>query len=53
MLTAYWLSTAALFAVLYWLGARKGLPLWARVMVALVFGAAAGVVFAEHVGATQ
>ncbi len=53
MLQAYWVITLALFAVLYWLSARKGLPLWARVMVALALGGVAGFAFADHVGATK
>ncbi len=53
MLQAYWIISLALFGVLYWLGSRKNLPLWARVMVALIFGSVAGFIFAEHVGATK
>ncbi|MEM9810613.1 MAG: dicarboxylate/amino acid:cation symporter [Pseudomonadota bacterium] len=46
MIFVFWSALFGAFALLFALG-RKGLPLWARVLVALVLGGGAGFVFGE------
>jgi Na+/H+-dicarboxylate symporter len=50
---AYIAITLAVFALLYWLGAVRKLPLWARVFVALVIGAVVGYLLPEGVETTK
>ena len=45
--------TLAVFILLWWLGAKRNLPLWARVFVALFVGAFVGYFFPEGVEATK
>lgn len=49
----YLALTVVVFGLLYWLGARKNMPLWARVFVALFCGALVGFFFTEAVESTK
>ncbi|MEL6209211.1 MAG: dicarboxylate/amino acid:cation symporter, partial [Pseudomonadota bacterium] len=53
MTAIYLILTLATFAALWWLGARRGVPLWGRVFVALIVGAAVGFLLPEAVGLTK
>ena len=49
----YLVLTLATFGALYWLGARRGMPLWGRVFVALIAGAVVGFLVPDAVGMTK
>ncbi|MFK8015260.1 MAG: dicarboxylate/amino acid:cation symporter [Gammaproteobacteria bacterium] len=49
----YLAITLAVFILLWWLGAKRGLPLWGRVFVALFVGAFVGYFFPEGVEVTK
>ncbi|NKB45242.1 MAG: cation:dicarboxylase symporter family transporter [Alphaproteobacteria bacterium] len=49
----YWLAILGVFSFLYWLGAKKGVTLWVRVLTALVVGIVAGFIFGDAVETTK
>ncbi|MBT4740615.1 MAG: dicarboxylate/amino acid:cation symporter [Rhodospirillaceae bacterium] len=49
----YWLAILGVFSVLYWLGAKKGVTLWVRVLTALAVGIIAGFLFGDAVESTK
>lgn len=49
----YWLAILGVFSALYWLGAKKGVTLWVRVLTALAVGIVAGFLFGDVVESTK
>ncbi len=49
MQIVYWLAILGVFSFLYWLGAKRAVTLWVRVLSALVVGIVAGFIFGDAV----
>jgi Na+/H+-dicarboxylate symporter len=53
MQIVYWIAILAIFSFLFWLGAKKGVTLWVRVLFALGVGILFGFIFGDAVESTK